>query len=187
MITREELLISPTEPVEPIATPEQVETLANAMAANTHQHAGVTPEDATPKQAKLPIPRPPLDHDKWNDDLDAQWVTVIALSRVLAHAKSQAKRAQADYDSADETFRQLWARYKQAREEERAYAESGEQLTLPNGAECAWEREHPGQICGVCASARSAIRAKEVADQLTADAERAEQFEPVEPDPSEES
>jgi hypothetical protein len=158
-----------------VADHHQIEALATAMAQNAHQHAGAVPEDEpAPKQAKLPIPRPPLDHAKWEHDLDFAWNKAVALNRELASAKSRAKHAQADYDDADSTFRQLWARYKQARDEEAAYKEAieaGEQPGLfPHGRECAWEKEHPGQVCAVCSEAREALRAKEIAETLAADA-----------------
>jgi hypothetical protein len=134
------------------------EAFAEAIAMQAHQHAAAVPEDAPrdPVQGTLPIPRPPFDFARAFASIVEKRQEVDNLAKFYDTLKKRTAEARSEWDEAT---RELLAMILQA-DKERIDAESGAQGELPltHGPECAWERAHPGEVCGICATERAAAR-----------------------------
>lgn len=154
-------------PVEGATTEPAAEAFVHAMAMQAHQAAAAVEEDAPkqPTQGRLPIPRPPFDFAAAFHRIRVQRGVVKDLAKDLERAAKAKKQAQEQHDEADGDLKQLLDELAKAEDEAAA-----EQIPLPHGAECAWEREHPGQICRVCAESRAQLRQQREPLDLTTDA-----------------
>lgn len=135
------------------------EAFAHAMAMATHQHTGAVPEDAPaePVQLRLAIGRPAFDFAGAFKQIELQRAQVRACARELLNKTTHAKHAKQAYDAADGELKVLLDRLETEYQESIAVPEPT-QLTLTHGLECSWEREHPGQVCAICAAEREAAR-----------------------------
>lgn len=163
-----------TEP-QPDATVPAVEAFAQAIAMTTHQHLAATPEDAPadPEQLNL-LPRPPFDHRAALLEIAEKAAEVTELSRHMESTQAAYKRAREDWtEGAKELQSLIDSTTKRMRDSERE--PEPHQLSL-EGEGCAWEREHPGEVCMVCSQARAALRptteqpASDEAEAVRADA-----------------
>jgi hypothetical protein len=132
------------------------EAFAHAMAMQSHQHAAATPEDAPSTARMLPFPRPPFDMAKAWD----QVVTMRGKIRELTIEHERAERA-ADIEKknlkakTDELATAHLALDRLIDRIQEEKATSGDPL-MPTETvgrtPCAWEREHPGEVCAICSS-----------------------------------
>jgi hypothetical protein len=141
-------------PIDPADMPA-LEAFAEAMAQTTHQHLSATPEDAPAEQREL-FPRPPFDHRAALLEISVKEQEVSELATILDRAKRAHKLAKDDWDEASTELAALIRRHVNAMRESEREPEP-HQLSL-EGEGCAWERDHPGEVCMVCSQARAALR-----------------------------
>lgn len=156
----------------PIATPEQVEGLAKALAAQAHDAADVEATEkrlngiapATPTPARLPRERElPFGTSRFNADLAIKTIAdkteeVEALKAEWDSQKSLAADAKKAYDTAVESLLKIIDRLRgqqlqQAHQPTLQEIEDGAEVPADSRAACPWEREHPGERCPVCSQA----------------------------------
>lgn len=101
---------------------------------------------------RLPFPRPAFDAAKALSEIFRQESEVDELATIAERKKRDAKSAADEWKDAVETLGAMIRRCKQ--EQDDANREP-EQLDLPHGPECAFERE-TGTVCAVCSAARAA-------------------------------
>lgn len=145
-----------TTPVD--TTMPAVEAFAEAIAQTTHQHLAAHAEDEPhePVQAGL-FPRPPFDHRAALLQIAERSSEVADLARDMESKQAAFKRSREDWTEAAKDLQALiTATTKAMRESE----PEPHQLSL-EGEGCAWEREHPGEVCMVCSQARAALRSSD--------------------------
>jgi hypothetical protein len=135
-----------------------VEAFAHAMAITAHQHAAATPEDAPGAPARLPFPRAPFDVEKHLLRIFEKRAEIRALTVECLRADEAAKRAAKTQKLAHQSLATAHTELDELidllEEDRRASDDEPEQLALhePGRAPCSWEREHPGEVCHVCAT-----------------------------------
>lgn len=151
-----------------------VEAFAAAIAASTHQHLAATPEDAPAQPGKLPFPRPPFDVEKHLRRLSEKHEEIRELTVFVLRADEEAKKAakakQSAHEELDTAREELDELVKVMLEDHQAEQDGPkEQLALqePGRQPCAWEREHPGQVCTICAAGQAHETVADVVEAVT--------------------
>jgi hypothetical protein len=165
----EEVIVSDADVVVDDGKVPVAKAFAHAIAMGVHQHNSATPEDAPPTPVRLPFPRPPFDVEKHHALMFDQLARIDALKIEALKADDHAKRAselkkdahQAVADAHEELDRQV----RILRDEHAAAGDEPEPVQLPLTASgrtpCAWEREHPLEVCATCSRAREEGRKSE--------------------------
>jgi hypothetical protein len=140
------------------------EAFVHAIAIAAHQHAAAVPEDAPaadPVQARLPLPRPPFDLTAAWRELKTKRAEVRALGIEYYNAESRLKTAKADCAKKLAAFEEkrgellaLQDHYEDLEREATDPEPEQPDLNLHGGRECSWERDHPGEVCAICAAER---------------------------------
>lgn len=158
---------------EQVNTMPAVEAFAHAIAAQAHQHAGATPEDAPAKPARLPFPRPPFDVEKHLRRLSEKSAEIRELTVLVLRADEDAKRAakakQTAHESLETAHEEMNELVTVMLDEHQAEADGpAEQLALhePGRTPCAWERDHPGEVCGICSNGGAHETVSDVVDAV---------------------
>jgi hypothetical protein len=165
---------TPPEPSEPVPV---AEAIATALAATAHQHAAaVTPVDepAPHVQQRLPLPRAPFDFEAAFKRIDGQRVVVHELARIFEGLQKKLKSAKQEYEDAEGELKELLDSLHEEHQISLDTPEADQLSFTHGGAECAWEKEHPGQVCGICAAERERLRQaqdEEIAATIDVDAD----------------
>lgn len=151
-----------------------LEAFAHAIAATAHQHGAASPEDAPAKPARLPFPRPPFDVERHLRRLAEKSGEIAELTALVLRADEDAKRAakakQTAHESLEAAHEEMNELVKLMLDDHQAEADGpGEQLALHEAGRtpCAWERDHPGEVCGICSTGGAHETVSDVVDAVT--------------------